>query len=94
MISYLFDQSYWQLLLQHTILQNSLYQFLKEFTVNEYTISGSFSFCDEIEDQHSSLFMASFNIHSFFTNIPLDETVSICADRAFQNKTKVKVLLK
>ena len=68
--------------------------FLKEFTVNECTVRGSFSFCKEIKDQDSTLFMASFDIQSLFTNIPLDETVNICVDRAFQNKKKVKGLLK
>ena len=41
----------------------------KEFTVNEYTVSDSFSFCKEIKDQDSSLFMASFDIQSLFTMI-------------------------
>ena len=67
---------------------------LKEFTVNEYTVSDLFSFCMEIKDKDSSLFMALFNIQSLFTNIPLDETINICVDRAFQNKRKVKGLLK
>ena len=38
--------------------------------------------------------MASFDIQSLFTNIPFDETINICVDRAFQNKRKVKGLLK
>ena len=67
---------------------------LKDFTVNEYTVRDSFSFCKEIKDQDSTLFMASFDIQSLFTNIPLDETINICVDRAFQNKKKVKGLLK
>ena len=67
---------------------------LKEFTVNEYTVSDSFSFCKEIKDQDSSLLMASFDIQSLFTNIALDETINICVDRAFQNKRKVKGLLR
>ena len=67
---------------------------LKDFTVNEYTVRVSFSFCKEIKDQDSTLFMGSFDIQSLFTNIPLDETINICVDRAFQNKKKVKGLLK
>ena len=49
-----------------------------------------------MKDQDSSLFMASFDIQPLFTNIPLDETINICVcgDRAFQNKRKVKGLLK
>ena len=38
--------------------------------------------------------MASFEIWSLFTNISVDETRNICADRAFQNKRKVKGFLK
>ena len=94
MIYHLFDQSYRQLVLQHTILQNSFVSILKEFTVNENTVSDSFYFCKEIKDQDSSLFVASFDIQSLITNISLDETISICVDRAFQSKRKVKGLLK
>ena len=54
----------------------------------------SFSFCKEIKDQDSTLFMASFDIQSLFANIPLDETINVCVDRAFQNKKKAKGLLK
>ena len=43
---------------------------LKEFTVNEYTVKDSFSFCKEIVSQNSDLFMASFDVQSLFTNIP------------------------
>ena len=57
--------------------------FLKEFTVNEYTVSDSFSFCKEIKDQDSSLFMALFDIQLLFTNIRSDETINICVDREF-----------
>ena len=67
---------------------------LQDFTVNEYTVNDSFSFCKEIKNQDSSLFMTSFDIQSLFTDIPLDETINICVDRAFQNKRKVKGLLK
>ena len=67
---------------------------LKEFTVNEYTVSDSFSFCNEIKDQNSSLFKALLDIQSLFNNIPLDETINICVEQAFQNKRKVKGLLK
>ena len=67
---------------------------LKEFTVDEYTLSDSFYFCKKIKDQDSSMFVTSFDIQSLFTNIPLSETINICVGRMFQNKTKVKGLLK
>ena len=37
--------------------------------------------------------MESFDIHSLFTNIPLDETI-ICVDLVFHKKKKVKSMLK
>ena len=40
---------------------------LKKINVNEYAVSDSFSFCKEIKDQDSSLFMAWFDIQSLFT---------------------------
>ena len=38
--------------------------------------------------------MASLDTQSLFANILLDETINICVNRAFQNKRKVKGLLK
>ena len=38
--------------------------------------------------------MASFDIQSLFTNIPLDETIDICLQLLFYKKRKVKGMLK
>ena len=38
--------------------------------------------------------MTSFDIESLSTNIPLEETISICVDKLFENKTKVNNLTK
>ena len=38
--------------------------------------------------------MASFDVDSLFTNIPLDETIEICLTKMFTGKKKVKGLLK
>ena len=67
---------------------------LKEYTINEYTVRDSFSFCNEIQKQDSSFYMASFDIQSLFTNILLGETIDICVNRVFQHKKKIKVMLK
>ena len=67
---------------------------LKDFTINEYTIKDLFSFAEEIVGQDSNLYMVSFDVESLFTNIPLDETINICADRVYQRRKKVKGLLK
>ena len=61
---------------------------IKQFTINEYTLRDSFSFCKEIPYQEQNLFMVSFNIQSMFTNIPLDKTINIGVEFTFQKKKK------
>ena len=75
-------------------LKNFFVSILKQFTLNEYTVKDSFSFCKEILDQDPNLFMASFDIQSLFTNIPLDEMINICVDLVFHKNKKVKGMLK
>ena len=67
---------------------------LKQYTINEYTVKDSFSFCKEIANQDPQLFMASFDIQSMFTNIPLDETIDTCVDMVYDKGKKVKGMLK
>ena len=67
---------------------------LKQYTISEYTVKDSFSFCKEIIDQGSQLFMTSFDIQSLFTNFPLDETIDICIDTVYNKRKKVKGMLK
>ena len=38
--------------------------------------------------------MASFDIESLFTNIPLQETIGLCVENLFQERTHVENLLK
>ena len=45
---------------------------LKQYATNEYKVNDTFSFYKEIVSQGPQLFMASFDIQSLFTNIPLD----------------------
>ena len=33
--------------------------------------------------------MASLDIHSLFTNLPLNETIDICIEKFFQNKNTI-----
>lgn len=52
-------------------------------------------FCKEVTgEQDSDVYMASFDIQSLFTTIPLDETLSICVQSVYKNKRKIKGLLK
>ena len=56
--------------------------YLETLTTNEFTVKDSFTFAQEISSFQSSdkFIMASFDIKSLFTNIPLDETIDIAAN--------------
>ena len=49
----------------------------------------SFEFAKEIPFQNLELFMASLDVDTLFTNIPLEGTISVCCDSLFSNDTKV-----
>ena len=51
---------------------------LKPLTHNEFTVKGSFNFAKEITAYDSSLFMASLDVESLFTKIPLNKTINNC----------------
>ena len=63
--------SYWH---TYTCLAKFLGPILANFTSNEYTVKDKFSFADKIVNQVTSCYMASFDVNSLFTNIPLYET--------------------
>ena len=65
-------------------LAKFLVPYLTPLGKNEYTVADSFCFAREIQKQDSRLFMASLDVNSLFTNIPLGETVDICCDTLFQ----------
>ena len=58
-------------------LAKYLLPFLTPLTQNEYTVTDSFHFADEICKQDPNLYMAGLDVDSLFTNIPLDETIDI-----------------
>ena len=66
----------------------------KQYTIKEYTVKDSLSFCKEIVNQDLQLFMASFEIQALFTNIPFCETIDICVDMVYNKRKKVKGMLK
>ena len=67
---------------------------LKSLTSNEYMVKDSFAFAEEIVEQDSEFFMGSLDVHSLFTNIPLEETSVICTNTLFENMEKVEALSK
>ena len=57
---------------------------LTPITTNVFTVKDSFSFATEISNfTHNGCVMASFEIKSLFTNIPLNGTIDICLDNIF-----------
>ena len=53
-------------------------------TQNEYTVTDSFHFAEEI-CKHPNLYMASLDVDSVFTNIPQDETIDISIDSLYKD---------
>ena len=60
---------------------------LKPLSVNDHTINDVFSFVDALHDMevddHSIL--VSYDVTSLFTNVPVDETIQILAEKAFKD---------
>ena len=60
---------------------------LKPLSLNRYTVTDIFEFADEIRELEISNghILVSYDVSSLFTNVPLDETIEILANRAFDN---------
>ena len=66
-----------------------LLEFIQPFTSNEYTVRDTFHFVSIIDGKDHRLVMASLDVESLFTNIPLDETINIVTTKVFGKKRKV-----
>ena len=75
-------------------LAKFLVPILNDITTNEFSIKDSFSFVNEIRTQNSKFIMASFDVESLFSNIPLTETIQICIDELYKNSESVNGLSK
>ena len=53
-------------------------------TANEFVIH-SFHFAEEICQQDSNLHMASLDVYSLLTNIPVEKTINICVDNLYND---------
>ena len=67
---------------------------LKPISTNEYTIKDSFSFVKEVREFDPNLIIASFDIKSLFSNIPLTETFGLCVKNPYRNQTHIDSLSK
>ena len=67
---------------------------LAPLTKNEFTVLNSHEFVEDIsklsvDTSDDGVFMASFDVESLFTNIPLKETINICVTSLFSTATDV-----
>ena len=67
---------------------------LSDLTKNDYVSKDSFSFAQGVRSQNFNLYMSSFDIDSLLINLPLNETIHMCADKLFKRKNKVKGMTK
>ena len=66
-------------------LSKYLVPILAPLTVNCHTVTDSFTWARELSTMNSvNCTMASFDVKSLFTNIPLDETINICTDELYK----------
>ena len=65
---------------------------LQPYTVNEYTVKDTFSFVSEITSfqKEENLVMASFDVSSLFTNIPLEESIDLCIELLFSDNDSLE----
>ena len=68
-------------------LAKFLVPIFQPFSINQYSVYDTFSFFKEITNFKSDtkLCMASFDVSSLFTNIPLDETIDYAVNLVFEN---------
>lgn len=62
---------------------------LQPFANNQYTITDNCAFVYEIRKLkiNNGDILVSYDVTSLFTNVPVDETIQILADKAFINNT-------
>ena len=68
---------------------------LEPITKNSFVVKDSFSFVEDLKKQNPKHFMASFDVESLFSNIPLNETIDICVNTLYPKRNmKIKGLTK
>ena len=73
-------------------LAKFLVPILMPLTTNQYTVKDSFSFVNSLMSLQNVSFMASFDVVSLFTNIPLNETIELCLDKLYTDTDLVHSL--
>ena len=75
-------------------LAKFLLPFLEPLTTNQYTVRDTFHFVSMLDTKDHRLIMASLDVDSLFTNIPLAETIDIVSNKVYGNKRKVNGISK
>ena len=75
-------------------LAKFLVPILSPLVINEYVVKDSFAFVKEITKTNCNYFMASLDVESLFTNIPLEKTIENCVNDLFFDKSKIDNLTK
>ena len=71
-------------------LATFLVHILSPLTINEYTVKDSFfPFAKEITKSDGNYVIASLDVESLFTNIPLEETIENCVNDLFFDRSKI-----
>ena len=70
-------------------IAKNLVLILEPIVTNKFTIKNSFELAKEVIKQDSGLFMASLDVESLFTSIPLEETINDSSDPLFGNEVKI-----
>ena len=70
-------------------LAKFLVPILNPYTTNQYTVTNSYSFANELKQINNAknYYMASCDIESLYTNIPLSETIDIILSLLFKHPT-------
>ena len=67
---------------------------LRHLASNQFTLKDSFGFAKIICKQGAGLFMASLDVDSLFTYVPLEETIHICVNEFFKSNSSIHGLNK
>ena len=67
-------------------LSKFLIPLLEPITKNDFVITDSFSFSNDVKTQNVNHFMVSYDVDSLFTNIPLNETIDICIEKLYTRR--------
>ena len=67
-------------------LAKFLVPLIEPITKNNFMVKNNFEFSKELCEQNSEYFIASLDIESLFTTIPLEETIKICCDSLYKNQ--------